>query len=102
VTLDQAMRRIALYAGTALAVIGLTSVTIRASQKDIRDSIKDTHDDLQELRLDLHSRTVVDSVRFERIMGVVELAVTALVEPNGSAEQSNAVAELRRLRRIAP
>jgi len=54
------------------------------------------------VRMDLRAREVADSVRFERIVEVVEYAVIAIVEPATSEERAMAIAELKRRRRVAP
>jgi hypothetical protein len=98
--IDRFVRRLAIYAGAALAVTSLTALTIRVSQREIRSSIDDVHDDVTQLRYEVHARSVMDSVRFERTIEVVELVAAALVEPDGSNEQKEAVTELRRRRHI--
>jgi len=80
-------------AGTVVG--GLTAASVRWVTGDVRRDLAVTRSELQNYTRAQHERADADSVRFERAMGIVELAVIALVEPNGSEEQRRAVADLR-------
>lgn len=54
-------------------------------------------------KLDLvERRAVVDSIRFERAMEVVELVALAIVEETNTPARQTAIDELRHRRRITP
>lgn len=84
-------------AATAVGTYAVANVT-----SGIHAEIADTRGDLAQLVTAQQARGALDSTRFERVMDIVELAVVAIVEPDGSAEQKRAVAELRRRRHFTP
>ena len=93
------MERAGNYARTLAAVAavvgGTTAVVVRWATADVRGEVADLH-------AEVVVRASSDSVRFERVMQVVELAVVALVEPDTSTERHAAIAELRRRRHVMP
>jgi hypothetical protein len=104
--LDDLARRVRLWLGlavflvTTVAAAGTWAVSKMTS--DVREQLLDTHADLVALTAAQAARAAADSIRFERAMEVLELAVGAIVEPDGSTEQKQAIAELRRRRHVAP
>ena len=112
-TVDIFVRRTRLWLGTLIAllvtagaaggwVVKKVTDENHALAEQMKASISDTHDDLVALSQLTAMRAQTDSLRFERAMNVLELAVGAIVEPDGSAEQKNAIAELRRRRHVTP
>lgn len=101
---DAVARRLRLYAGAILSVGAvlalLTAATVRWVTKEVRAEVTQTRADLRNFIVEARAKADADSVRFERVLDVVELAVVALVEPDGSEEQKSAVAELRKRRRV--
>lgn len=89
-----------LLAGTVIG--GLTAASVKWVTGDVRKELAVTREELKAYAREQHFRAAADSVRFERGMDVVELAVVALVEPNGSDEQRRAVADLRKRRYYIP
>lgn len=104
--MERAARRASLYGGALLTIGTLASATIAISAgfvtREVRSTIAKTQEELAATREYFRQRAVADSVRFERIMEVVELAVVAVVEPSGTQDQRSAVAELRRRRHVTP
>ena len=93
--LDHIARRLRLYAST-IVLVGVTMATVVSgvvlwATRDVRAQISA-----------LNSRVAADSVRFERAMDVLELTAIALVEPDGSREQMDAIDQLRHRRRFGP
>lgn len=103
---DSIASRMKLYAGTILAVGTVVALTaggvVRLVTKDVRDEVAQTRVELRQFIDSNERRVTADSIRFERVLEVVELAVVALVEPDGSDEQRGAVAALRSRRTITP
>ena len=103
---DSIAARLKLYAGTMLLVgtlVGiLTAATVQWVTKDVRAEVMRTRADLRDFVNGQRLKAYADSARFERVLDIVELAVVALVEPEGSTEQRSAVAELRRRRYVTP
>jgi|KBSSwiStaDraftv2_1062776.scaffolds.fasta_scaffold103010_5 hypothetical protein len=97
--LDRQVARVGLY---ARAIIGVGAVLAGSAGLFVRAVTSDVKAEIREVRMDLRAREVADSVRFERIVEVVEYAVIAIVEPATSEERAMAIAELKRRRRVAP
>lgn len=74
----------------------LGGILVQFVTNDVKKDIQAIRTDLRDFAANTHAREVADSVRFERVLGIVELAVVAIVEPSNSPERSEAVAELRR------
>lgn len=111
--IDTFVRRTRLWIGTLIMLLMATAaaggwVVKKATDQnqqlaaEVRKSVADTHDDLVALASLTAERAETDSLRFERAMTVLELAVGAIVEPDGSPEQRSAIAELRRRRHVTP
>jgi hypothetical protein len=104
------MKRVALYAGAILAVAAVVTLisTANASYvnrfvlREVNASLMETKNEIRAVRTEFRQRAAADSVRFERVLDIVEVAVVALVEEPGSEEQRSAVAELRKRRRVTP
>lgn len=103
---DGVVARVKLYAGAAITVVSLVGMLTTAAVKYVTGPV---HREVVAARTELHKyvqeqkdRQAVDSLRFERVMYVVELAVVALIEPEGSTDQRRAVMDLRSLRRVTP
>jgi hypothetical protein len=77
----------------ATLIAGSASLFMRAVTADVQAEIRD-------VREDLRLRAAADSIRFERVVEVVEFAVIAIVEPAGSDERAAAIGELRRRRHV--
>jgi hypothetical protein len=97
-TLDQIASRLRAYF-IAIATVGVvvgtaTSWIVFASTEKVRDEV-------EHVKVLVVARAYSDSVRFERVIEIVELSVVALVEKPGSAEQLAALAALRSHRRYA-
>lgn len=101
-TVDALAKRVGVYAAAIIAVLTLSAATVRWVTHDVQDAIEETRAEVRQARVEFRSRAASDSTRFERVMEVVELAVVALVEDPGSAEQRSAVAELRKRRHVTP
>jgi len=105
-TVDGIAARLKLYAGTIIAVCAAVAMAaggiVNYVTKDVRDEVAQTRVELREFVLANERRVAADSARFERVLEVVELAVVALVEPDGSDEQRGAVAALRSRRTYTP
>jgi hypothetical protein len=103
---DGFVARVKLYASTILvlsAVVTLaTGFVVREVTKEVRADVKAVRAEMTGIGHAQAERAVADSMRFERVMQVVELAVIAIVEPEGSDEQRSAVSELRRRRHVTP
>jgi len=110
IPMDKAAKRVALYAGAILAVASVVALvtTVNAGYvnryvlSDVKQSITEARNEIRAVRSEFRLRAEADSIRFERVMEVVELAVVALVEEPGSDEQRSAVTELRQRRRVTP
>jgi hypothetical protein len=104
--MDKWVARIKLYAGTIVVVgalvAGLSAVMVSSITAKVSAEQQQTRETLQSFIKTQRDIAGRDSVRFERVMAVVELAVVAIVEPIGSDEQVGAVAELRRRRHVTP
>jgi hypothetical protein len=87
-------------------VVAVGSATIgwiiRKSTMDVRQHIAETSAGLERLERTQRNTAVQDSIRFERVMDVVEIAVVAIIEPDGSAEQKSAIEDLRHRRHVVP
>lgn len=105
-TVDIIASRLKLYAATLLAVGALVGVAttgaIRWVTKDVQQEVAQTRAELRAFAANQQHKAAADSSRMERVLSIVELAVVALVEPDGSEEQRSAVAELRRRRFVTP
>ena len=105
-TLDHVTKRIRLYVSTfilAASVIGaLTAFTVRQITSHVREDLQQLDHRILEISRVQHNYNFSDSIRFERAMDVLELAVAAIVESDGSPEKQGAVVELRRRRHIVP
>jgi uncharacterized iron-regulated membrane protein len=108
---DAIARRLRLHLATlvllATVVTGSSALVVKSITGTIRDDIRKNRDEVSRLRDEQHDlaaamreRTQADSVRFEKTLDVVGLAVVAVVEPDGSPAQRRAIDELRRRRRI--
>jgi len=111
--LETVAGRAKLYAGTIVVVSAAITIiggaAIRYATSDVSAEIRDNHAELTKVHQELvafssqvTTKAVVDSVRFERVMDIVELAVIALVEPTGSRTQRAAVEALRTRRHVTP
>ena len=104
--IDTFIRRTRLWLGAAMLLIsvsaGAGAWVVGKVTADVRRSIADTHDDLVQLAAIQAARAQTDSLRFERAMEVLNLAVGAIVEAPGTPEQRGAVEQLRRLRHFTP
>ena len=102
---DNIVKRIRLWVGAAVLLVGVFTgvgaTVVARSTSDVRTALSNTHDDLARLAYQQDARAEVDSLRFERAMEVLELAVVAIVEPDGSVDQKGAIDELKRRRHIA-
>jgi hypothetical protein len=102
------VKLVALYAGTVVAVGSVFAMVaaLNASYvnhfvlRDVKLALADTRNEIRAVREEFHIRADADSIRFERVMNVVELAVVALVEEPGSDGQRSAVMELRKMRHV--
>jgi len=106
---DTFARRMNLYTATVVsactlvALFGmLSSRAVERATRTLRDEQTATRVQVEELKRDRRTEQRLDSLRFERTMAIVELAVSAIVEPAGSQEKREALTELRRKRRISP
>jgi hypothetical protein len=108
---DAIARRLRLHLATlillASVVTGASALVVKSVTASIRSDLSRNRDEVQSLGRELRDlaaaqreRTSADSVRFERTLDVVGLAVVAVVEPDGSPAQRRAVEELKRRRRI--
>ena len=101
---DGVIQRIRLYGSTVLVIVAVvtlaTGFVVREVTKDVRSDLRAVRAEVSNLSTNQNTRAGADSARFERVMQVVELAVIAIVEPDGSEEQRGAVYELRRKRRV--
>lgn len=101
---DSFVERVKLYGSTILimaAVVAMaTGFVVREVTKDVRSDLRGLRAEVSNLSTNQNWRAGADSIRFERVMQVVELAVIAIVEPDGSDEQRSAITELRRKRRV--
>lgn len=87
--------------GTAiLAATGVLTVAgsfaVKLATNDLRTDVRDLHDDVRAFSSAVKAQQYADSVRFERVIEVVEVAVVAIVEPSDSPARNEAVAKLRR------
>jgi len=87
-------------AGTVIATI--TGFAVKGITAGVRADVQSLHEEIRSIGIAQERRAFADSARFERAMDVLELAVVAIVEPDGSNEQRDAVAELRRRRHVTP
>ena len=105
-TIDTIAQRLKLYAGTVLLVgsliAALTTLAVRWATRDVRAEVAAARSEVRALARVQQERASADSLRFERVLDIVELAVGALVEPEGSDEQRRAVADLRARRHVTP
>ena len=106
---DRATRfaeRIKVWGSMVLVVSSVITLTtgfvVRAVTREVREDIKATRMEMRQITQTNRAQATADSIRFERVMEVVELAVVAIVEPVGSDDQRGAVAELRRRRHVTP
>lgn len=101
---DAIARRLRLHLATLMMVSGVvaaaSALTVKALTATVRSDIASTRAEIRALALEQRARAAADSARFERTIEVVELAVVALVEPQGSPDQRDAVDKLRRRRRF--
>lgn len=97
--------RVRLWGTAILAAAGvftlLGSVAIKFATNDIRSDLRDLHDDVRAFSNAVKAQQYADSVRFERVIEVVEVAVVAIVEPSDSPARNEAVAKLRRKQGLA-
>lgn len=104
--LDEAAKRIRLYVSTVVVSFGamgaLIVFVINGITADVHEDIKALDYKFTQAQERIREAQVADSIRFERGVDVLELAVTAIVEPSGSAEQRAALNELQRRRRVIP
>ena len=103
--IDVFVRRTRLWLGAAFvaftAVAGTATWAVQKMTTNMQDKLNDTHDDLVALTVRMDRRAEADSIRFERGMVILNLAVGAIVEID-PAEKQSAVTELRRLRHYTP
>lgn len=96
---DRAVRRLHLFGKAALTIAACFTLAGGWIAHAITADVKG---DVTALRYDFRQKAALDSVRFERMIEVVELAVIAVVEPDSSAARAEAIGELRRRRRVTP
>ena len=103
-SVDTFVKRTRLWLGGAMFMVAAAGAggawLVNRATAEMHAEIQNTHDDIAALAVEQHRRADSDSVRFERAMDVLELAVAAIVEPAGSLEQRSAVDELRRRRHV--
>lgn len=106
---DKIARRMNLYTAAVVSACALfalagalASRAVERATRTVRQEIQATRQEVQELRSTTRTRASADSARFERGMVVLELAVGAIAETQGSTEQRSALAELRRRRHVTP
>jgi len=101
---DGLVSRLKLWVATAVlcvaAISGLTAAAINGATRDVRDNLRTLNANLESQRQVARSYAVMDSVRYERAMDILELAVTAIVAPDGSPEQKSALDELKSRRHV--
>ena len=102
-TVDSIAKRLRLWAGaiitTGALIAGITALAVKWVTRDVREEIATTRLELKTYWMREAAQAKADSIRFDRGMEVLELAVIALVEADGAEEQRRAVEELRRRRR---
>ena len=95
--LEVHLRRVRLWASTLLLVVGAVGGGAAWGSHKLTDGVRN---DVAGLRQTMNERQRIDSLRFERVMDITELAVVAIVEPVGSPERKVAVEQLRARRHI--
>jgi len=103
---DVLVGRVKMWVGTMVLVVaaisGLTAAAINGATHDVRESLHSLNVNIESERAIAREYAVIDSVRYERAMDVLELAVTAIVAPDGSPEQKSALDELKSRRHVVP
>lgn len=109
---DKIARRVNLYAGALLSLASACALVAVLAAQAVSKATEDLRTEaatsrarlearLEALASEHRAKSRADSIRFERTLAVVELAVVALVEPE-SEDGRSAVAELRRRRHVTP
>lgn len=103
---DRFVERVKLYAGTLVIVgglvAGMSAVLVRSITAQVSTQVEATGSEFRRFAAEQRALALRDSVRFERVMDVIETAVVAIVEEPGSEQQRSAIAELRRRRHVIP
>lgn len=104
--IDAFASRIKLWISTIIlvcaAVAALTAASVRWVTNDVHKQIAETRQEFRAWMQYQQQRAYADSVRFDQGMHIMELAVIAIVEPQGSISQQAALDDLRGKRHFMP
>lgn len=95
-------RRVGIVVGAAGSVLLMARMVLSAATSDVRAMLaSESRQRIQADSLETYERQLTDR-RLDRLTAITELVVLAVAEQTDVVERREALAQLRRMRRVAP